>query len=179
MCDLHDTLQSSLVFVMLSLISSNVFRYIALSIASISLAIYSLHRYRPSVRLSKRNGGIIIAGEVLASVETKCMRDHLLLAETEIRLLRTKLWTSQIHSHLLEISNMSWMMYLQNMITILRSLAMSGRELRGIQRSLSLLIEAAYQHRLAEDINGGRDWEIEDKPSPSPHSCTCLHLEYL
>jgi hypothetical protein len=88
MCDLHDTLQSSLVFGMLSLIPSNVFRYIAVSIASISLAIYSLHRYRPSVILSKLNGAITIADEVLAGAKTKCMRDHSMLAETETRLLR-------------------------------------------------------------------------------------------
>jgi hypothetical protein len=73
---------------MLSLIPSNVFRYIAVSIASISLAIYSLHRYRPSVILSKLNGAITIADEVLAGAKTKCMRDHSMLAETETRLLR-------------------------------------------------------------------------------------------
>jgi hypothetical protein len=88
MCDLHDTLQSSLVFGMLSLIPSNVFRYIAVSIASISLAIYCLHCYRPSVMLGKLNGAIIIADEVLASAKTKCMRNHSMLAKTENRLLR-------------------------------------------------------------------------------------------
>ncbi|KAJ7881335.1 hypothetical protein B0H14DRAFT_2705409 [Mycena olivaceomarginata] len=171
MCDLHDILQSSLVFGMLSLIPSNVFRYIAVSIASISLAIYCLHRYRPSVILGKLNGAIIIADEVLASAKTECMRNHSMLAKTETRLLRTKLWASQIYSHLLETSDMSWPMYLQSTITILRSLAMSERELRDIQRSLLLLIEAAYQRRLAEDINGGLHWDIEDRSSPSPDSC--------
>ncbi|KAJ7881340.1 hypothetical protein B0H14DRAFT_2705420 [Mycena olivaceomarginata] len=150
MCDIQDTLQSSLVFWTLSFIPTKLFRYIALGIASISLVIYSVYRNRPSVTLRKLNAAIIIADGILARAKTRCMRDHLSLAEIETRLLR---------------------IYLQNIITISRNLAISERELRDIRRSLLLLLEAAYQRRLAEDINGSRYQEIENRPPPSPHSC--------
>ncbi|KAJ7240410.1 hypothetical protein B0H12DRAFT_1134806 [Mycena haematopus] len=80
-------------------------------------------------------------------------RDHLLLAECETRLLRTRLSASKIQSHLLQIDAMSWKYYLQNRIVILRNLATCERELRDIQTSLVLLIEAAHQRKLPEDIN--------------------------
>ncbi|KAJ7347872.1 hypothetical protein DFH08DRAFT_866764 [Mycena albidolilacea] len=168
MCDIPSTLKSSLLFWTLSLIPSNIFGYIALSIVPVLLMVYTVHSNRPSAKLSRLNDAVAMTDDILTRAKAKCMRDHLLLAESETRLLRAKFSASTTYSYLLETQNMSWKIYLQNMIAISRRLAMCEHELRSVRTSLLLLIEAAHQRRLAKDINEGR--ENEDWPSLSPHS---------
>ncbi|KAJ6482621.1 hypothetical protein C8R45DRAFT_1075745 [Mycena sanguinolenta] len=90
---------------------------------------------------------------ILTQAKANCMRDYLLLAECETRLLRTKFSASEIRSQLLKTSTTSWRNYLRNRISISRNLGTCARELRDIQTSLLLLIEVARQRKLAEDIN--------------------------
>ncbi|KAJ6482625.1 hypothetical protein C8R45DRAFT_306117 [Mycena sanguinolenta] len=145
-------LSSSLIFFTLSLIPSNILRYPALGIATMSVVAYSIYRDPPFARLSQVNDVVIIVDGILTRAKANCMRDHLLLAEYEIRFLRTKLSASKIHSLLLEMGTMSWKHYLQNRVAMSRNLAVCERELRDIQTALLLLIELAHQRKLAEDI---------------------------
>ncbi|KAJ7821813.1 hypothetical protein B0H14DRAFT_2598944 [Mycena olivaceomarginata] len=169
MCDIPSTLKSSLLFWTLSLIPSNIFGYIALSIVPVLLMVYIVHSNRPSAKLSRLNDAVAMTDDILTRAKA-----------------RTKFSASTTYSYLLETQNMSWKIYLQNMIAISRRLAMCEHELRSVrtsllvgilrphsisltaQKCLQLLIEAAHQRRLAEDINEGR--ENEDWPSHSPHS---------
>ncbi|KAJ6480285.1 hypothetical protein C8R45DRAFT_1100874 [Mycena sanguinolenta] len=169
---------SSLLFFTLSLIPSNVLRYPALGVAAISLVVYSICSNLPSAGLTQVNDAIIVVDGILTRAKAECMRDHLLLVECEIGLLRTKLSASEIHSQILEIHAMSWKHYLQNRIAISKSLARSERELRAIQTSLLLLIEAAHQRKLAEDLNLNAEIVV-GVPSPSwsgptPQSRGCV-----
>ncbi|KAF8206008.1 hypothetical protein K438DRAFT_2014346 [Mycena galopus ATCC 62051] len=148
------TFQSSLLFFALSLIPSNILRYIALGFTLISLLAYSVYHNPPSARLARLCDTITMVNDILTHAKAKCRHNHLLLAENETRLLRTKLSASQIHSKLLETDIMSWKLYFQSRLSISRSLTMCECELRAIQISCLLLIEAARQHKLTADING-------------------------
>ncbi|KAF7368723.1 hypothetical protein MVEN_00197000 [Mycena venus] len=70
---------------------------------------------------------------------------------------RTKLWASKIHTRVLEMCDMPWTMYLQNIPSVLKSLANCERELCELKTFMLLLIEAAHQHKLAQDINESRE----------------------
>ncbi|KAF7378096.1 hypothetical protein MSAN_00233800 [Mycena sanguinolenta] len=144
---------SSLVFFTLSLIPSNILRYPALILTVISLALYSIYENPPSARLTDINDLSMVVDGILTRAKAQCMRDHLLLAECETRLLRTKLSASKIRSYVLELDTMTWRHYLQNRMAISRSLAQCERELRDIHISLLLRIEAAHQRKLVEDLN--------------------------
>ncbi|KAF7378082.1 hypothetical protein MSAN_00232400 [Mycena sanguinolenta] len=144
---------SSLLFFTLSLIPSNVFRYPTLAVAVISLVVYSIYSNSSSARLTRVNDIIIEADSILTRAKAECMRNHSLLAEYETRLLRTKLFASEIHSQILEIHVVPWKHYVQNRMAISRSLAKCEHELRDIQTSLLVLIEAVHQRKLAEDLN--------------------------
>ncbi|KAJ7809542.1 hypothetical protein B0H14DRAFT_2607994 [Mycena olivaceomarginata] len=64
----------------------------------------------------------------------------------------------RLHSCLLETRNIpGWKNYLRVMVTISRALAMLEREVRDVQTSLLVLIEAAHQCKLTEDICEGQE----------------------
>ncbi|KAF7378092.1 hypothetical protein MSAN_00233400 [Mycena sanguinolenta] len=146
-------LPSSILFFALSLIPSNVLRYPAIIFAAVSVVIYSVHRNSLAARLNQVHDVIIVVDNILTRAKAECMRDHLLLAGCETRLLRMKLSASKLHSYLLELDVMAWKHYLQNKMAISRSLAKCESELRDIQTSLLLLIESAHQRKFAEGLN--------------------------
>ncbi|KAF7378089.1 hypothetical protein MSAN_00233100 [Mycena sanguinolenta] len=146
-------LPSSILFFTLSLIPSNILRYPALVFATISVVLYSAYRNPPSARLTRVNDVITVVDSILTRAKAECMRDHLLLAECETRLLRTKFSASRIHSYILELDATTWKHYLQDRMAISKSLANCERDLREIQTSLLLLTEAAQQRKLAEDLD--------------------------
>ncbi|KAJ7347834.1 hypothetical protein DFH08DRAFT_960231 [Mycena albidolilacea] len=155
MCDTSNILQSSAVFRTISLIPVRMFPYVALGAVSASLAIYTLHHNLPWTRLDHINDAIAIVDETLTHAKAKCTRDYLVLVEAETWFLRP---SSQC---LLEMHNMpGWKNYLRVMVTISRALAMLEREVRGIHTSLLVLVEAAHQRKLTEDIR--EDQEIGD-----------------
>jgi hypothetical protein len=88
MCDFPSTLKSSLLFWTLSLIPTNILGYIALSIVPVLLMVYIVHSNRPSAKLSRLNDAVAMTDDILTRAKARCMRDHLLLAESETRLLR-------------------------------------------------------------------------------------------
>ncbi|KAJ7347746.1 hypothetical protein DFH08DRAFT_960174 [Mycena albidolilacea] len=158
MCDTSNILQSSALFWTLSLIPSKIFPYLALGVLSASSIIYALYQNLPSARLGQIHNAIAIVDETLTHAKAKCMRDYLVLVEAEIRFLRERLAVSRLHSRLLETRNIpDWKNYLRVMVTISRALAMLEREVRDIQTSLLVLIEAAHQHKLTEDIRESQE----------------------
>ncbi|KAJ6551932.1 hypothetical protein B0H19DRAFT_1073555 [Mycena capillaripes] len=172
MCDTNCPLLSSLLFWIISLIPSKIFRNITLVVASACPTVYFIHLNRPSVRLDRLHNTITIVEDVLTRAKAKCMRDHLALAESETRLLRAKLSTSRLRSKLLEMHTMPWKFYLQNIRVIFRSLATCERELQDIQTAILLLIEAAHQFKLVADIDESS--EIMNGLLHSQRSCMPL-----
>ncbi|KAJ7793075.1 hypothetical protein B0H14DRAFT_2928352 [Mycena olivaceomarginata] len=158
MCNASDILQSSVLFWMLSLIPAKIFPYLALGLLSTSFIIYALRHNCPAVRVDRLKNGITVVDEILTHAKAKCMCNYLALVEAETQFLRTKLTVSRLHSRLLEARSMSsWKNYLCTILTISRALAMLEREVRDIQTSLLVLIEAAHQRKLTEDIHEGQE----------------------
>ncbi|KAJ7763096.1 hypothetical protein B0H14DRAFT_2972608, partial [Mycena olivaceomarginata] len=147
MCDTSNILQSSALFWTLSLIPSRIFPYLALGVLSASSGIYALYQHIPSARLGQINNAVAIVDETLTHVKAKCMWDYLVL-----------LVVSRLHSCLLEMRNIpDWKNYLCVMVTILCALVMLECGVWDIQTSLLVLIEAAHQHKLTEDIHESQE----------------------
>ncbi|KAJ7347849.1 hypothetical protein DFH08DRAFT_808626 [Mycena albidolilacea] len=141
-------------FLTLSLVPSSILFYLAVGLLSVSLTVYALNHNCPSAKLDRLNNTIAVVEGILTQAKPKCMHNYLALAETETRLLRTKLAVSKLHSRLLETRKMrGWKDYLHNMIAILRGLAIFECEVRDIQMSLLVLIEVAHQRKLTQDIH--------------------------
>ncbi|KAJ7347750.1 hypothetical protein DFH08DRAFT_808536 [Mycena albidolilacea] len=175
-CDASDILQSSALIWMLSLIPAKIFPYLALGLLSASFIIYALRHNCPAVRVDRLKNGITVVDEILTHAKAKCMRNYLALVEAETRFLRTKLAVSKIHSRLLEACHMpGWKIYLRDIFTISRALAMLEREVRDIQTSLLVLIEADHQHKLTVDLHAGQ--EIGDGVLQPQYSDTFGHWE--
>ncbi|KAJ7810101.1 hypothetical protein B0H14DRAFT_3880739 [Mycena olivaceomarginata] len=157
MCKIRH-LQSSALFLTLSLIPSSILLYLAVGLLSASLIIYALNHNCPSAKLNRLNNAITVVEGILTRAKAKCMHNYLALAETETRFLRTKLAVSKLHSRLLETRKMrGWKDYLHNMIAILRGLAMLECEVRDIQLSLLVFIEVAHQRKLMQDIHESQE----------------------
>ncbi|KAJ7474799.1 hypothetical protein FB451DRAFT_1464874 [Mycena latifolia] len=159
MCDNFNasyTLQSSIVIWALSLIPSGIFPYVILAMVCASLVIYAAHRIRPSTRLSRLNDALAGATEILARAKSECLHDQLDLVDEEGRLLQVKLSASKIQTHLLEARNASWEIYLPRIRAVCHSLDSCERQVREIQTSTLLIIEAENQRKLAEHINESR-----------------------
>ncbi|KAJ7809537.1 hypothetical protein B0H14DRAFT_3481364 [Mycena olivaceomarginata] len=158
MCDTSDILQSSVLFWMLSLIPVTIFPYLALGLLSTSFIVYALRHNCPAVRIVRLKNEIAVVDAILTHAKAERMRDYLALIQAETQFLRTKLAVSRLHSRLLEARNMpGWKNYLRDIFTISRALAMLEREVRDIQTSLLVLIEAAHQRKLTADIHEGQE----------------------
>ncbi|KAJ7347751.1 hypothetical protein DFH08DRAFT_808537 [Mycena albidolilacea] len=158
MCDTCHIFQSSAWFWMLSLIPVKMFPYLSLGILSASFVVYALRRSCPAVTLDRLDNTIAAVEELLIDTKAKRMRDYFALVDAETRFLRTKLAVSRLYSRLLEARNIpGWKNYLHNIFTVMRSLVILEREVRYIQTSLLVLIEAAHQRKLTEDICEGQE----------------------
>ncbi|KAJ7347802.1 hypothetical protein DFH08DRAFT_936598, partial [Mycena albidolilacea] len=158
MCDASNILQSSVLLWTLSLIPATIFPYLALGLLSTSFIIYALRYNCPAVRVDRLKNEITVVEEILTDAKAKCIRDYLALVEAETRFLRTKLAVSRLHSRLLEARNIpGWKNYLHDIFTISRALAILERQVRDIKTSLLVLIEAAHQRKLTEDIREGQE----------------------
>ncbi|KAF7378086.1 hypothetical protein MSAN_00232800 [Mycena sanguinolenta] len=154
MCDPTHTLEpSSALSSTLSLIPGNAIPYLALGIGSAFCMGYAIRYNLPAVKLDRLNTTLRTAEETLDHAKAKCVRDYLSLAELRTRFLRTKLTTSKLQTRLLEVHDLGWKDYLQNIIAISRCLVMLEREVCDIQKTSLVLIEAAHRRKLTEDIN--------------------------
>ncbi|KAF8205990.1 hypothetical protein K438DRAFT_1756719 [Mycena galopus ATCC 62051] len=168
MCDASYTLPFSAPSSMAFFIPNNIFPYLSIGVVSASFLFYALHHYCPSTRLDRLHNIIIAVEEILDQARPKCRRDYWALIETEARFLRTKLRVSKVYSRLLK-TEMAWKSHLQNMIDVSCSLRLLEREVRDIQTSLLVLIQAVHQRKLTEDISELE--EIVDATHRSHPSC--------
>ncbi|KAJ7793057.1 hypothetical protein B0H14DRAFT_2623253 [Mycena olivaceomarginata] len=156
MCDTSDILQSSALFLTLSLIPSSIL-YLAVGLLSASLIVYTLNHNCPSAKLDRLNNAITVVDSGILAVYPFLPAVNV---QTSLDFGRTKLAVSKLHSRLLEMRKMrGWKDYLHNMIAILRGLAMLECEVRDIQMSLLVLIEVAHQrmqdiHESQEIVDG-------------------------
>ncbi|KAJ7474791.1 hypothetical protein FB451DRAFT_1464838 [Mycena latifolia] len=171
MCDNASyALRSSIFIWALSLIPSSILFYLILALVCAFLVIYAAHHMRPSTRLSRLNDALAGATEILARAKFECLRDLLYLAETEACLLQVKLSTSKIQTSLLEARDASWETYLHKIRAISHSLDRCERQVRELQTSTLLIIEAENQRKLAEHINESRGIVNTVLRSPSESS---------
>ncbi|KAJ7757305.1 hypothetical protein B0H14DRAFT_3511936 [Mycena olivaceomarginata] len=139
-------------------------RYITLGLLSAALVIYTVNRQRPSHKLSRVECAIEVCEETLKYATSNCARNHLELTDTTRRLLEAKLSASKIETQLLETHSVTtWeglVEYLQNLRDIVQNINQCAKDVKGIQRSILLTIEAERQRQFFEGIKELR--EIHD-----------------
>ncbi|KAJ7763528.1 hypothetical protein DFH07DRAFT_956339 [Mycena maculata] len=110
---------------------------------------------------------VTMTTDILVRARAECVRDHHDLSEKWRQFLQVKLSASKIQSRLLKAAGMEWVLYLQEMWAIAESLDKSEHELREIQKSALLAIEAQCQRKLAGEITQsvatGTGTETSDK----------------
>ncbi|KAJ6535844.1 hypothetical protein DFH09DRAFT_1091620 [Mycena vulgaris] len=143
---LYTPLQSGVIFLALSLVPLNIFRYIGLRVAAVSGVIYTAYYRHPSMRIGRLDNMLSATTDILARAKSHCIRDRSNLADNERRLLR-------IQSRLLEARDAPWKLYFQTIREIWLTLNKCERQVREIRTSTLLTIEAEHQRKLAEHIN--------------------------
>ncbi|KAJ7457101.1 hypothetical protein FB451DRAFT_1275930 [Mycena latifolia] len=166
MCDTISTLQASVMMSTLSLVAGNTSRYIGLGLASASLGVYAAHHQSPSQKLARLEDALMATEEILEHAKLDCARNRVELMESETQLLQAKLAVSKIQSQMLEARDTTWNEYFQNIIGIWKSIKKCEKDIKQIQTSTLLTIEAERQRRLSEGIKESR--EILDAVVRSP-----------
>ncbi|KAF7356279.1 hypothetical protein MVEN_00959700 [Mycena venus] len=149
-----DTISTSIIFGALSLVPEN--RYIVLTLGSATLIIYAANRQRPSHKLSRIEDAIQVAEETLERAKADCARKHMELVDGARRLLKAKLSASIIQAQLLEPRSITtrkeFVEYLRKVKGIMQSINQCAKDVKEIQTSTLLTIEAERQRKLSEEI---------------------------
>ncbi|KAJ7799797.1 hypothetical protein B0H14DRAFT_3156332 [Mycena olivaceomarginata] len=157
-----DAISTSILFGTLSLLPGN--RYIALGLGSTTLIIYAANRQRPTRKLGRVERKIQACEETLKHAKSNCTRNHVELTDGTRRLLEAKLSASKIRSRLLETHSVTtWeelVEYLQNLHEIVQKIKQCAKDVKEIQTSTLLTIEAERQRQFFEGIKELR--EIHD-----------------
>ncbi|KAJ7704088.1 hypothetical protein B0H17DRAFT_40975 [Mycena rosella] len=164
------TFQTSLLFGALSMLPGNTFPYIALGIASASLGAYAVQHYSPSQRLLRLEDAITATEEILAGAKLDCARDHMTLMERGGLLLEAKLSASEIQTKILEARDKNWEEYFQAIKEIMEEISKCAKDVKGIQTSTLLTIEAERQRKLSEGIKDSEDVFNAVVRSPTRHA---------
>ncbi|KAJ7787603.1 hypothetical protein B0H14DRAFT_2952517 [Mycena olivaceomarginata] len=156
MCDAAST--TSIIFGALSLLPGN--RYILWVLVCAGLTIYTVHRQRPTHKLGRVERAIDSCEEILKYAKSNCARNHVKLTDRGA----AKLSASKIQSRLLEAHSVAtWeelVEYLQNLRDIVQNINQCAKDVKEIQRSTLLTIEAERQREFFEGIKELR--EIHD-----------------
>ncbi|KAJ7727705.1 hypothetical protein B0H14DRAFT_3618758 [Mycena olivaceomarginata] len=157
-----DALSSSIIFGSLSLLPGN--RYILWALVSAGLIIYTANRQRPSHKLGRLKHAIEGCEETLKHAKSNCARNHVELTDGARRLLEARLSASKVQSRLLETHSVTtWeelVEYLQNLRDIMQKINQCAKDVKEIQTSTLLTIEAERQREFFEGIKELR--EIHD-----------------
>ncbi|KAJ7819653.1 hypothetical protein B0H14DRAFT_1353800 [Mycena olivaceomarginata] len=160
MCDAAST--TSIIFGAISLLPGN--RYILWVLLCAGLTIYTVHRQLPTHKLGRVERAIDSCEEILKYAKSNCARNHVKLTDGARRLLEAKLSASKIQSRLLEAHSVAtWeelVEYLQNLRDIVQNINQCAKDVKEIQRSTLLTIEAERQREFFEGIKELR--EIHD-----------------
>ncbi|KAJ7704043.1 hypothetical protein B0H17DRAFT_1175739 [Mycena rosella] len=152
MCDTITTLQTSLILGALSLVPGNTSPYITLGLASVLLAVYAVRHYGPTQRRARLEDAIMATETILAGAKLDCARDHMTLVERGRRLLEAKLSASNIQTKILQAHDRTWEEYFQAIKKIMEMITECAKDVKAIQTSMLLTIEAERQRRLSEGI---------------------------
>ncbi|KAJ7366202.1 hypothetical protein DFH08DRAFT_1002872 [Mycena albidolilacea] len=157
-----DTVSTSIIFGALSLLPGN--RYIPLGLIPAALIVYTVHRQRPSHKLARVERAIEACEETFKYAKSNCARNHLELTDATRRLLEAKLSASNIQTRLLKTYSITTreelLEYLQNLHEIVQNINQCAKDVKKIQTSTLLTIEAERQREFFEGIKELR--EIHD-----------------
>ncbi|KAJ7704093.1 hypothetical protein B0H17DRAFT_1194002 [Mycena rosella] len=164
------TLQTSLILGALSLAPGNTSPYITLGLASVLLAVYLVHHYGPMQRLARVEDVIAATEEILAGAKLDCARDHMTLMERGRRLLEAKLSASNIQTKILQARDKTWEEYFQAIKEIMEEVSKCAKDVKRIQTSTLLTIEAEHRRKLSEGIKDSQEIFNAVVRSPTRHA---------
>ncbi|KAJ6554428.1 hypothetical protein B0H19DRAFT_1071829 [Mycena capillaripes] len=140
------------------MVPGDTFRYIIVALVSASLVAYFAHRQGPSYKLARVEDALKTAEESLESAKANCTRSHVELMDLASRLLEAKLSASNIRTRLLKARNVTdWREYLKKIGAIMQSIKQCFKDVKEIQTSTLLTIEAEREHEFSEDLRESRD----------------------
>ncbi|KAJ7704073.1 hypothetical protein B0H17DRAFT_1193987 [Mycena rosella] len=166
MCDI----QTSFILGALSLVPGNTSPYITLGLSSVLLAVYAVHHYGPTQRFARLEDEIIATETILEGAKLDCARDHMTLVERGGRLLEAKLSASECQTKILEARDKTWEEYFQAIKEIMEMIAECAKNVKAIQTSTLLTIEAERQRKLSEGINESHEVFNAVLRSPTRHA---------
>ncbi|KAJ7835948.1 hypothetical protein B0H14DRAFT_3870948 [Mycena olivaceomarginata] len=144
---------TSIILPGLALVAGNAFPYTLLSLGAASFTVYAANRQTPSYKLRRVEDVIIATEKIRQHAEANGARDQVKWMDYERRLLDAKLSASKIQTRLLEASKVkTWRKYLDKVTEILQNIDECAKEVKDIQTSILLTIEAERQRRLCEGI---------------------------
>ncbi|KAF7356287.1 hypothetical protein MVEN_00960500 [Mycena venus] len=151
-----DPASASTILWALSLMPGN--RYILVGVISASFIIYAVTRHRPSYQLGQLEDAIRVAEKILKYAKANCERKHVELVDGTHCLLKVKLSVSKIRTRLLETRGIrTGVGYLRNVRQIIQSINQCAKEVKQIQTSTLLIIEAERQRELSEEIRDSHE----------------------
>ncbi|KAJ7868813.1 hypothetical protein B0H14DRAFT_3132586 [Mycena olivaceomarginata] len=157
MCDAAST--TSIIFGALSLLPGNL--YVLWALVSAGLIIYTANRQHPAHKLGRLEHAIEGCEENLKHAKSNCARNHVELTDGTRRLLEAKMSASKIQSRLLETHSVAtWeelMEYLLNLRDIIQKINQCAKDVKEIQTSTLLTIEAERQRQFFEGIKELRE----------------------
>ncbi|KAJ7353223.1 hypothetical protein DFH08DRAFT_1077472, partial [Mycena albidolilacea] len=144
---------ASMILPGLALVAGNTFPYTLLGIGAASLTVYAANCQTPSYKLGRVEDAIIATEKIRQHAEANGARDQVKWLEYGKRLLDAKLSVSKIQTRLLEARSVTtWGEYLEKVKAILQSTNECAKEVKDIQTSILLTIEAERQRQLCEGI---------------------------
>ncbi|KAJ7353232.1 hypothetical protein DFH08DRAFT_61841 [Mycena albidolilacea] len=142
----------------LALVAGNASPYTLLGLGAASLAVYAANRQTPSAKLGRVEDAIIATEKIQQHAKANGARDQVKWLEYGKRLLDAKLSASKIQTRLLEAHSVkTWWEYLEKVKEILQSINKCAKEVKNIQTSILLTIEAERQRQLCEGIKEVRE----------------------
>ncbi|KAJ7353229.1 hypothetical protein DFH08DRAFT_804807 [Mycena albidolilacea] len=132
----------------LALVAGNATPYTLLGLGAVSLAVYAINRQTPSAKLGRVEDAIIVTEKIQQHAKANSARDQ----------VNAKLSASKIQTRLLEARSIkTWGEYLEKVKGILQSIDKCAKEVKDIQTSILLTIEAERQRQLCKGIKEVRE----------------------
>ncbi|KAJ7815443.1 hypothetical protein B0H14DRAFT_2847795 [Mycena olivaceomarginata] len=151
-------ISTSILFSGLALVAGNASPYILLGLGVASLTVYAANHQTPSAKLGRVEDAIIVTEEIQQHAKANGARDQVKWLEYGKRLLAAKLSASKIQTRLLEARSVTtWGEYLEKVKEILQSIDECAKEVKDIETSILLTIEAERQRQLCEGIKEVRE----------------------
>ncbi|KAJ7858602.1 hypothetical protein B0H14DRAFT_650369 [Mycena olivaceomarginata] len=147
---------TSIIFSGLALVAGNAFPYILLGLGAGLFTIYAAKRQTPLYKLGRVEDTIIVTEKIQQHAKANGARDQVKWLEYRQRLLDAKLSASKIQTRLLEARSIkTWEEYLEKVKKNLQNIDECTKEVKDIQTSILLTIEAERQHQLCEGHKRG------------------------